>query len=153
MFGLTQDWPLRLHRIIDHAARHHPGREVVSRSVEGPTHRTTYAEVHGRALRLAQRLAREGVRPGDRVATLAWNTWRHLEAWFGISGVGAVYHTVNPRLFPDQVSWILNHAESRLVLADISGKGISAALLMASGAWWSWPMLCWRKASRRMMRW
>jgi fatty-acyl-CoA synthase len=120
MLGLMQDWPLRLHRIIDHAARHHPGREVVSRSVEGATHRTRYAEVRARALRLAQRLAREGVRPGDRVATLAWNTWRHLEAWFGISGAGAIYHTVNPRLFPDQIAWILNHAESRLALADLS---------------------------------
>jgi fatty-acyl-CoA synthase len=119
MLGLMQDWPLRLHRIIDHAARHHPGREVVSRSVEGPTHRTTYAEVRARSLRLAQRLAREGVRPGDRVATMAWNTWRHLEAWFGIAGAGAVCHTVNPRLFPDQITWILDHAGSRLMLADL----------------------------------
>jgi len=120
MLGLMQNWPLRLHRIIDHAARHHPRRAVVSRSVEGPMHRTSYAEVRARALRLAQRLVREGIRPGDRVATLAWNTWRHLEAWFGISGAGAVYHTVNPRLFPDQIAWILNHAESRIVLADLT---------------------------------
>src|SRR4051794_39589030 len=99
MLGLMQDWPLRLHRIIDHAARHHSTREVVSRSIEGPTLRTDYAEVQTRSLQLAQRLAREGIRPGDRVATMAWNTWRHLEAWFGIAGAGAVCHTVNPRLF------------------------------------------------------
>ena len=120
MLGLMQDWPLRLHRIIDHAARHHPRREVVSRSIEGPIHRTTYLEVRARALRLAHRLTRDGIRPGDRVATLAWNSWRHLEAWFGIPGAGAVCHTVNPRLFPDQIAWILNHAGSRLVLADLS---------------------------------
>ena len=93
MLGLMQDWPLRIHRIIDHAARYHPARPIISRSVEGPIHRTTYEEVRGRALRLAQRLVREGVEPGDRVATLAWNTWRHVEAWYGITGAGAVYHT------------------------------------------------------------
>ena len=82
MLGLMQDWPLRLHRIIDHAARHHPGREVVSRSIEGPTHRTDYPEVRTRALCLAQRLVREGTRPGDRVATMAWDTWRHSDAAF-----------------------------------------------------------------------
>jgi fatty-acyl-CoA synthase len=120
MLGLMQDWPLLAHQIIDHAARHHGGREVLSRSVEGPLHRTTYAEVRARSLRVAQRLAKEGVGLGDRVATMAWNTWRHLEAWYGIMGVGAVYHTLNPRLFPDQIAWILNHAESRLMLVDLT---------------------------------
>jgi fatty-acyl-CoA synthase len=119
MLGQMQDWPLRLHQIIDHAARHHAGREVVSRSTEGPTHRTTYPEIRARALCLAQRLTREGIRPGDRIATMAWNTWRHLESWFGIAGAGAVCHTVNPRLFPDQIVWILNHAGSRVMLADL----------------------------------
>jgi fatty-acyl-CoA synthase len=120
MLGLMQDWPMLMHRVIDHAARHHGGREVLSRSVEGPLHRTTYSEVHARALRLAQRLNRDGIRQGDRVATMAWNTWRHLEAWYGISGIGAIYHTLNPRLFPDQITWILNHAESRTMLADLT---------------------------------
>jgi len=120
MLGLMQDWPLLIHRVIDHAARHHAGREVVSRSVEGPIHRTAYPEVRARALKLAQRLARDGIGRGDRVATMAWNTWRHLEAWYGITGVGAIYHTLNPRLFPDQIAWILNHAESRLMLADLT---------------------------------
>ncbi|MBZ0170936.1 MAG: AMP-binding protein, partial [Phycisphaerales bacterium] len=98
------------HRIIDHAAIQHGAREVVSRSVEGPIHRTTYREVRARALKVAQRLEREGVRFGDRVATLAWNTWRHLEVWYGITGLGAVYHTVNPRLFQEQITFIVNHA-------------------------------------------
>jgi len=102
MQGLMQDWPLLIHRVIDHAAAQHGRRAVVSRSVEGPIHRTTYADLRRRALRVAKRLAAEGIGPGDRVATLAWNTWRHLEAWYGITGLGAVYHTVNPRLFDDQ---------------------------------------------------
>ncbi len=120
MLGLMQDWPLLVHRILDHAALQHPMREVVSRSIEGPIHRTNYRELRGRALRVAQRLARDGVQEGDRVATLAWNTWRHLEAWYGIAGVGAVYHTVNPRLFPEQIAWILNHAESRVMMTDLT---------------------------------
>lgn len=120
MLGLMQDWPLLCHRIIDHAAKIHGGREVVTRSVEGPIHRTNYAEIRGRALKLAQRLDRQGIRLGDRVATVAWNTWRHLEAWYGIMGIGAVCHTVNPRLFPDQIAWIINHAEDRIVMTDIT---------------------------------
>jgi fatty-acyl-CoA synthase len=120
MLGLMQDWPLLVHRAIDHAARHHGSTEVMSRSVEGPLHVTTYADVRARSLRLAQRLQHDGVSLGDRVATMAWNTWRHLEAWYGITGVGAIYHTLNPRLFPDQIAWILNHAESRVMMADLS---------------------------------
>lgn len=120
MLGLMQDWPLLCHRIIDHAAKIHSGREVVTRSVEGPIHRTNYAEIRGRALKLAQRLDRQGIKLGDRVATIAWNTWRHLEAWYGIMGIGAVCHTVNPRLFPDQIAWIINHAKDRIVMTDIT---------------------------------
>ena len=120
MLGLMQDWPLLCHRIIDHAATNHAGRAIVTRSIEGAIHETTYAEIRARALRLAQRLERDGIVLGDRVATLAWNTWRHLEAWYGIMGIGAVYHTVNPRLFPDQIVWIVNHAEDRVMLADLT---------------------------------
>ena len=120
MLGLMQDWPLLCHRIIDHAARYHGERPVISRSVEGPTHVSTYASVRARALQVAQRLERDGIRQGDRVATLAWNTWRHLEAWYGIMGIGAVYHTINPRLFPDQIVWIVNHAEDRVMLVDLT---------------------------------
>jgi fatty-acyl-CoA synthase len=120
MPGLMQDWSLTCTRILDHAARNHPGREIVSRSVEGPIHRTTYAEVHARSLRLAKRLQADGIREGDRVATLAWNTWRHMEVWYGLLGIGAVYHTVNPRLFPDQIAWIINHAEDRFLFVDLT---------------------------------
>jgi len=120
MLGLMQDWPLLCHRIIDHAALNHGGRPIVTRSVEGDMHSTTYAEVRARALRVAQRLDRDGIRLGDRVATLAWNTWRHLEAWYGIMGIGAIYHTINPRLFPDQIVWIANHAQDRLMLLDLT---------------------------------
>src|SRR6476619_6231261 len=120
MHGLMQDWPLLCHRIIDHAATFHGERKVISRSVEGPIHTTTYAEIRARALKVAQRLARDGIKTGDRVATLAWNTWRHLEAWYGILGIGAIYHTVNPRLFPEQIVWIVNHAEDRVMMTDLT---------------------------------
>ncbi len=120
MLGLMQDWPLLCHRILDHAALNHAERAVISRSVEGPMHTTNYAEVRARALRVSQRLDRDGIKLGDRVATLAWNTWRHLEVWYGIMGIGAVYHTVNPRLFPEQISWIVNHAEDRVMIVDLT---------------------------------
>jgi fatty-acyl-CoA synthase len=120
MLGLMQDWPLLCHRIIDHAAIYHPDRPVVSRSVEGPIHKTNYAAIRSRALRVAKRLERDGIRLGDRVATLGWNTWRHVEAWYGILGIGAIYHTVNPRLFPEQIAWIVNHAEDRVMMTDIT---------------------------------
>jgi fatty-acyl-CoA synthase len=115
-----QDWPLLCHRIIDHAATYHPARAVVSRAIEGPIHTTTYAEIRARALKVAQRLERDGIRQGDRVATMAWNTWRHLEAWYGILGLGAIYHTVNPRLFHDQITWIINDAEDRVMMVDLT---------------------------------
>jgi fatty-acyl-CoA synthase len=120
MLGLMQDWPLLCHRIIDHAATYHAARPVISRSIEGPIHATTYAEIRVRALKVAQRLERDGIRPGDRVATMAWNTGRHLEAWYGILGIGAIYHTVNPRLFHDQIMWIINDAEDRVMIVDLT---------------------------------
>ena len=128
MFGLMQDWPLLIHRVIDHAGAQFGRQEVVSRSLEGPVHRTTYAQVRTRALKVAQRLARDGVKSGDRVATLAWNTWRHLESWYGITGVGAIYHTVNPRLFPEQIAWIINHAADRVVMTDLTFVPLLEAL-------------------------
>ncbi len=120
MLGLMQDWPLLCHRIIDHAAIYHGDRKVITRSVEGPIHTTNYAEIRARALKVAQRLEKDGIKLGDRVATLAWNTWRHLEVWYGILGLGAIYHTVNPRLFPDQIAWIVNHAGDRVMFTDIT---------------------------------
>ena len=128
MRGLMQDWPLLCSKVIDHAANEHPLREVVSRSVEGPMHRTNYREVRGRALKIAQLLEREGYGLGDRIATMAWNTWRHLECWYGIMGVGAIYHTLNPRLFPEQLAWIMNDAEDKLLFVDLTFLPLIEAL-------------------------
>ena len=118
MQGLMQDWPLLVHKIIDHAALYHGAREVVTRSPEGPIHRTNYGEIARRAKRVAHALERLGIGSGDRVATLGSNTSRHLEAWYGITGTGGVYHTLNPRLFVDQLVYIANHAEDRVVFFD-----------------------------------
>ena len=120
MLGLMQDWPLLMHRIIDHAALNHGARKVISRSVEGPIVTTDYRTIRQRALKVAKRLAKDGIGFADRVGTLAWNGYRHLEAWYGIAGIGAVYHTLNPRLFPDQIAWIINHAGDRLIMADLT---------------------------------
>ncbi len=120
MLGLMQNWPLLCHRIIDHAAIYHAERPVITRSVEGPIVETNYAEIRKRALKVAQALEKDGVKLGDRVATMAWNTWRHLEAWYGILGIGAIYHTVNPRLFADQLVWIMNHAEDKVMMLDLT---------------------------------
>jgi 3-(methylthio)propionyl---CoA ligase len=128
MLGLMQDWPLLVHKIIDHAADWHGDREVVSRSVEGPIHRTNYREIAARARKVAHALDRRGIKAGDRVATLAWNTWRHLETWYGIAGIGAVYHTLNPRLFPDQLVYIAGHAEDRVIFFDVTFADLVAQL-------------------------
>ncbi|MBM3554815.1 MAG: long-chain-fatty-acid--CoA ligase [Alphaproteobacteria bacterium] len=118
MLGLMQDRPLLISQLIEFAALYHGEREIVTRSIEGPIHRTNWAELHQRAKRLAKALARLGVRPGDRVATLAMNTYRHLEIYYAVSGSGAVCHTINPRLFPEQISYIANHAEDGVLLFD-----------------------------------
>ncbi len=120
MLGLMQDWPLLLHRIVDHAAIQFGQQEIVTRSVEGPIHRSTYADLRTRSLRVAKRLAADGIKLGERVGTLAWNSARHLEVWYGIAGIGAIFHTVNPRLFPEQIAWIINHAEDRMMMVDLT---------------------------------
>ncbi|HTX50158.1 MAG TPA: long-chain-fatty-acid--CoA ligase [Caulobacteraceae bacterium] len=120
MLGLMQDWPLTLDKVIDHAATWHGAREVVSRSVEGPIVRTTYADIRQRAKRLSNALKALGVEPGDRVATLAWNSARHLETWYAVMGIGAVCHTLNPRLFPDQLCYIIGHAEDKVLFTDLT---------------------------------
>lgn len=120
MLGRMQEWPLLIHRIIDHAAIQHGGRPIISRSVEGPVRRSTYAAARLRALRIAQKLARDGYRQGDRLATLAWNTDRHFELWYGISGMGGICHTLNPRLFEDQLVWIINHAADSALFLDLT---------------------------------
>ncbi|KQZ94387.1 long-chain fatty acid--CoA ligase [Mesorhizobium sp. Root157] len=120
MLGLMQEWPLLCHKILDAAATQHGKREIVTRSIEGPIVRTTYTDARTRALKVAQRLERDGFLLGDRIATLAWNSARHLEAWYGIMGIGAIYHTLNPRLFPEQLAWIMNHAQDRAIFVDLT---------------------------------
>ena len=120
MLGLMQNWPLLISKVIDHAASQFGNQEIVSRLVEGTIHRETYQTMRGRALQLAKSLTVSGIKNGDRIATLAWNTHRHLELWYGITGLGAIYHTVNPRLFDDQIIYIINHAEDRLLFLDLT---------------------------------
>ncbi len=120
MLGLMQDRPLLISSLIDFAAQYHGGVEIVSRTVEGPIHRYTYADANLRAKQLAQALGGLGIGLGDRVATLAWNGYRHLECYYGVSGIGAVLHTINPRLFPEQIVYIANHAEDRVLFTELT---------------------------------
>ncbi len=128
MLGLMQDWPLRVSSIIDHAAKYHSGRAVISRSVEGPVTRTTWGQVRTRALKLAQALARLGVKPGEVVGCMAWNTSRHMEVWYGVPGAGAVLHSLNPRLAREQLVYIINHAGDRWLFCDLDLVPILEAL-------------------------
>jgi fatty-acyl-CoA synthase len=120
MNGQMMQLPLSISSLLVHAERHHGDREVVSRRVEGDIHRYTYKALAAQARRTARALARLGVRSGERVATLAWNGHRHLELYFAVSGSGAVLHTLNPRLHPDQIVYIANHAEDQVLFFDLS---------------------------------
>ncbi len=116
--GAIMDMPLMISSAIQYAAAYHGGTEVVARGVDGLIHRYTYADAHRRTKRLANALGRLGVGPGDRIGTLAWNTHRHFELFYGVSGSGAVLHPVNPRLFADQIVFIINHAEDAWLFID-----------------------------------
>jgi acyl-CoA synthetase (AMP-forming)/AMP-acid ligase II len=118
--GLMMDRPLLVSSLIEHAARYYGDTEIVSRTVEGPIHRYTYADARRRAKQLAAALRRLGMRPGDRIGTLGWNGFRHFELYYGISGIGLVCHTINPRLFTDQITYIINHAADRLLFVDLT---------------------------------
>lgn len=120
MFGLMQDRPLLISDLIEFAARHHAREEIVSRTVEGPIHRYTYKDCAARSRTLAKALEKLGVAQPDRVGTLAWNGYRHLEIYYAVSGMGAVCHTINPRLFPEQISYIVNHAEDKYIFVDLT---------------------------------
>jgi fatty-acyl-CoA synthase len=121
MMGLMQDWPLLVHRALDHAARWNGETEIVSRSVEGPIHRTTYAALDRRARKLASAVQKRlGVRLGTIAGTLAWNTWRHMELWYAVMGLGGIVHTLNPRLFADQLVYIVNHAGDEWMFTDLT---------------------------------
>jgi 3-(methylthio)propionyl---CoA ligase len=121
MRGLMMDMPLMISDLLRHAARHHGGGEVASKTVEqGAVHRYTYRDAHERARKLANALKRLGVAMHDRVATLAWNGYRHFEIYYAAAGSGAVIHTINPRLFTDQIVYIANHAEDKVVFFDVT---------------------------------
>jgi len=120
---------LTVDRLLDYAKTCHGGREIVTRLADGRIERTDYATLHGRAKQVSNALKRDGIVLGDRVATLGWNGARHLEAWYGIVGIGAICHTLNPRLFPEQIVYIANHAQDRMVLADVSCAPLLATLL------------------------
>ncbi|MDQ3260233.1 MAG: 3-(methylthio)propionyl-CoA ligase [Pseudomonadota bacterium] len=120
MHGLMMNMPLLISSLIRHASDHHGDAEIVSRLTEGGIHRYTYSDAHKRARQLANALIALGNKPGDRVGTLAWNGFRHFEAYFAVSGMGAVLHTINPRLFLEQISYIVNHADDQYVFFDIT---------------------------------
>ena len=124
MLGGMQDYELRIPRLIDHAAREHGRREIVTRWASGEESRTDWAGIRHDALRLAQALERRGIVRGDRVATLAMNHSRHLVAWYGAIGMGGIIHTVNPRLFDEQIEFIINHAEDRVLFYDRAFSGL-----------------------------
>ena len=116
-----QDAPVNLAHVLEHAARFHGKVEIVSRLVEDDSiHRYTYADAGRRVKKLANALQGLGMKFGDRVATLAWNTFRHLEVWYAVSGQGGICHTVNPRLFEEQIQYIVNHAEDTMVFVDLT---------------------------------
>ena len=118
MQGLMMDQPLLVKSIVEFADRVNPNVEIVSFTSDNPRHRYTYKDAFARARQLANVLAGWGLSEGDRIATLAWNDYRHFEAYYGISCSGFVSHTINPRLFPEQVAWIINHAEDQFVFFD-----------------------------------
>ena len=127
MFGLMQQQPLLISSLLVHAERHHGEQEIVSRRVEGDIHRCTYADLASRSRRMAKALQALNIKPSDRVATLAWNGYRHMELYFAASGIGSVLHTVNPRLHPDQVVWIADHAEDQVLFFDLTFLPLIAA--------------------------
>jgi len=128
MLGQMMQQPLLISSLIVHAERHHPEREIVSRRVEGDLHRTTYKALAARSRRMANALAGFGLQMSDRVATLAWNGYRHMELYYAVSGSGLVLHTINPRLHPDQIVYIADHAEDRVLFFDLTFLPLIAAV-------------------------
>src|SRR6266571_3026137 len=138
--GLIMEMPLLVSSLIAHADRCQGDTEIVSRTVEGQIHRYTYSQAHRRSKRLAQALARLGVKEGERVGTLAWNGYRHFELYYGVSGMGAVVHTINPRLFPEQLVYIVDHAEDAYVFFDLTFAPLAEKLALEDGNY-EWPRL------------
>ncbi len=142
MLGLMQDQPLLVSSLIEFAARHHADAEIVSRRVEGDLHRYTYAQAAVRSRQVARALDRLGLAFSDRVGTLAWNGYRHFELYFGVSGSGRVVHTINPRLSPEQVAWIANHAEDQVLCFDMTFLPIIKAIWPQCKTVKHWIALC-----------
>jgi 3-(methylthio)propionyl---CoA ligase len=142
MFGLMQDQPLLISDLIEFAARHHADAEIVSRRIEGDIHRSTYAQAAARARQVAGALDRLGLAPSARVGTLAWNGYRHFELYYGVSGSGRVVHTLNPRLAPEQVVWIANHAEDKVLCFDMTFLPLIKAVWSKCTTVEHWIALC-----------
>ena len=142
MLGLMQNHPLLISSLIEHADRHHADAEIVSRRVEGDVHRTNWATVARRARQIANALDADKLASSDRVATLAWNGYRHLELYYGVSGSGRVLHTLNPRLHPEQLAWIINHADDRVVCFDTTFTPLVAAVHAKCPGVKHWVALC-----------
>lgn len=142
MLGLMQNQPLLVSSLIEFAERHHGDAEIVSRRVEGDIHRYTYRDLSARAKRLANALDGLALHAGDRVASLAWNGYRHLEMYYGVSGSERVLHTINPRLHPDQIAWIVNHAEDQVLCFDLSFLPLVQAVHARCPTVRHWVALC-----------
>ena len=142
MQALMMDMPLLVSNLLRYAARHFSDVEIVSRRVEGDLHRYTYADCHDRAARLADALTRRGVHVGDRVATLAWNGYRHMEIYYAVAGMGGVIHTVNPRLHPEQIAWIVNHANDQFLSFDLTFLPIVEAIAALCPNVRGWIAMC-----------
>ena len=142
MLGLMQNHPLLISKLIEFAERNHSDGEIVSRRVEGDIHRYTWTDVARRAKQVANGLDQFGLAQGDRVGTLAWNGYRHLELYFGVSGSGRVLHTVNPRLLPEQIVWIINHAEDQVLCFDMTFLPIVQAVHGQCKTVKHWIALC-----------
>jgi 3-(methylthio)propionyl---CoA ligase len=142
MLGLMQDDPLLISDLIEHAERHHGDVEIVSRRTEGDIHRTTYGQAAARSRQLAGALDAMGLAHSDRVASLAWNGYRHFEMYFGVSGSGRVLHTINPRLIPEQIAWIVNHAQDQALFFDTTFWPIVKAVAAKCPTVKAWVALC-----------
>ena len=142
MLGLMQDQPLLISRFIDFAARHHGDVEMVSRRVEGDIHRYTYRDAQRRSKQLAKAIDAEGLARSARVATLAWNGYRHFELYFGVSGSGRVVHTINPRLKPEQIAWITNDAADEIFCFDMTFLPLVKAIAAHCSTVRRWVALC-----------
>ncbi len=142
MHGLMMEMPLLVSSILKHAERHHGDTEIVSRRVEGDIHRYNYRDLAKRSRQLANSLIASGIKSGDRIATLAWNNYRHMEVYYAVGGMGAVVHTINPRLHPDQIAWIINHAQDECMFFDLTFAPIVQAIASKCPGVKHWIGLC-----------